>query len=101
MKESTVIRVLNRASTTNVLDRNQPTKSRTNQSQYHNAVAFTIQLVGQVETMDKRKHPNAQLTKEEYEALEAQGGGSSVSNDSFKKASVETLGGRRIIKTSR
>lgn len=51
--------------------------------------------------MGKRGNDNAQLTKEEYEALEDQGGGSSAGNDSFKKASAETLRGRRIIKTSR
>ena len=51
--------------------------------------------------MGKRGNDNAQLTKEEYEAFEAQEVGSSVSNDSFKKASVETLRGRRIIEASR
>ena len=50
--------------------------------------------------MGKRGNENAQLSKEEYDALEARGS-SRLSNDAFSKASEETLQKRRIVKSNR
>lgn len=54
--------------------------------------------------MGKRGNDNAQLSKEEYDALEAGvggGDGGPKTNEPFAKASPDVLGKRRIFKSAR
>jgi hypothetical protein len=53
--------------------------------------------------MVKRGNEHSQLSREEYEALEARGSGNKASedNEKFSKASPDTLGQRRIVKSAR
>ena len=48
--------------------------------------------------MGKRENENAQLSKEEYEALDQRGGSSGAISIGFQKADAETLSKRRIVR---
>lgn len=50
--------------------------------------------------MGKRGNENAQMRREDYEAMESRGGGDEAPSGSFSKASDEVLKKRRIIRTS-